>query len=315
MSLAEPSLTGRPAPKARGVALALASAAGFSTLGVFTKMAYASGLSPTQALAWRFAGAAAVLWVPLAFRGGWRRPPRDYLTAAALGLLGFAPQAGLYFLTLRYLSASLTSLLLYLYPACVVGLSFVFLGRRPTRAQLAAVILSGLGCVLTLWSRGDYPLVGYALGVSVAVAYAAYLVIAERAIRRLDPLFASTIIMSVAAAAYWAFLAATGTVRAPSGPEALAGIAGMALLGSVLPIVTLFAAIRLIGSADASLVSTIEPLFTVAIAAAALGERLTPEQVAGGVLIMAGVAIVNASAARKGTATAACEGKEPSPCE
>ncbi len=295
--------------------MALASAAGFSTLGVFTKMAYAGGLSPTQALAWRFSIAAAVLWVPLALRGGWRRPRRDYLSAAALGLLGFAPQAGLYFLTLRYLSASLTSLLLYLYPACVVALSLVFLGRRPTKAQLAAVILSGLGCVLTLWSRGDYPLVGYALGVSVAVAYAGYLVIAERAIRRLDPLFASTILMSAAAAAYWVFLVATGTVRAPSGPEALAGIAGMALLGSVLPIVTLFAAIGILGSADASLVSTIEPLFTVALAAAVLGERLTPAQVAGGVLIMAGVAIVNASATRRGKASAARAVTEPRQCE
>lgn len=298
MSLAEPSLAGSPAPKARGVALALASAAGFSTLGVFTKLAYSGGLSPTQALAWRFAVAAAVLWVPLVLRGGWRRPRRDYLAAAALGLLGFAPQAGLYFLTLRYLSASLTSLLLYLYPACVVALSFFFLRRRPTRSQLAAVVLSGLGCALTLWSRGDYPWVGYALGLSVAIAYAAYLVIAERAIRRLEPLFASTILMSAAAIAYWVLVLATGTARAPSSPEALAGIVGMALLGSVLPIVTLFAAIGLLGSADASLVSTIEPLFTVAIAAVVLGERLTLTQLVGGALIMAGVALVNASATR-----------------
>ena len=101
MSLAEPSLAGSPAPKARGVALAIASAAGFSTLGVFTKLAYSGGLSPTQALAWRFTVAAAVLWIPLALRGGWRRPRRDYLTAAALGLRGCARQAGLYFRTLR----------------------------------------------------------------------------------------------------------------------------------------------------------------------------------------------------------------------
>ena len=52
---------------------------------------------------------------------------------------------------------------------------------------------------------------------------------------------------------------------------------------------TLFGAMRAIGAADASLVSTVEPVLTVALSAAVLGERLGPAQALGGSLILAAV--------------------------
>lgn len=284
--------------RAKGVALAVVSAISFSTLGLFAKLAYSQGMAPAQALAWRFSLAAAVLWGVLIRNGGYRRPARQYRNAVLLGMVGFAPQAGLYFLAVRYLDPGLASLLLYLYPAFVVGLSFLFLKRRPRRSQLAALALSSAGCVLTLWTRGSYPLIGYVFGLAVAVSYAGYLVAGERVMSSLDPVFATANVMAASAVVYWIVTMATGAFMPPSTPAALAGVAGIAVIGSIIPIVTLFASIRIIGSADASLVSTIEPLFTVALSASLLGERLTGLQLAGGALILAGVLLLNLMARR-----------------
>lgn len=292
--------TDAAALRLRGVALAVVSAVTFSTLGLFAKLAYSQGMAPAQALAWRFSLAAVILWAIVLGRGGQRRPAREYRNALLLGVLGFSPQAGLYFVAVKFLDPGIASLLLYLYPAFVVGLSLLFLKRRPRRAQLAALVASGIGCVLTLWTRGDYPAIGYAFGLAVALSYAGYLVAGERVLATLDPVFATTNVMSAAAVVYWVITLASGAFFLPSTPLAIAGVVGIATIGSVIPIITLFASIRLIGSADASLVSTIEPLCTVLLSSLLLGERFTGLQLAGGALILAGVVILNVRPRRSG---------------
>jgi drug/metabolite transporter (DMT)-like permease len=52
---------------------------------------------------------------------------------------------------------------------------------------------------------------------------------------------------------------------------------------------TFSAGSRLIGAAQASLISTVEPVWTICLAALILGERLGPIQLIGGVLVIGGV--------------------------
>ena len=115
-----------------GVALCLASACGFGLMAIFAKEAYAAGLGVTALLAARFVLAASLLWAIVAVRARRRaaagagpaprrpaRPAASSLAGLALGAIGYAAQAGLFFSALRHIDASLTSLLLYTYPALV----------------------------------------------------------------------------------------------------------------------------------------------------------------------------------------------------
>ena len=282
------------ASRGRGILLALVSATGFSTLGLFTKLIYGEGFSAPQALAWRFTIAAAVLWaiVGVASRKeATRRPPLGprLIRVALLGLFGFTPQAGLYFVTLRFLDPGITSLLLYLYPSFVILLAMALFRKRPNKVQVLSLLLSLSGCAITFFKPGSYPIVGLALGALVAVAYGSYLVAGERMLEGTDSIRATAVIMLEAAAVYWIIAAATGSLRAPQTAASIAGVVGVALFATVLPITTLFASMRRIGAADTSLVSTIEPVLTVASSALILGERLGPAQAVGGVLILAAV--------------------------
>lgn len=281
-----------------GVAFALLSAAGFSTLGLFAKLIYSEGFSTPQALAWRFTGAAAFLWAWILIRDRRLPPLRRNLPVLALGALGFSPQAGLYFLTLRFLDPGITSLLLYLYPSFVVLLSLVFLKRKPTRAQIAALFLSLCGCVMTFFRAGQYPAAGIGLGILVALCYGGYLVVGERVLEGRDPVQSTAFLMASAAAVYWILVALTGSFKAPAAPLSYLGLAGVSLVASVLPIVTLFASLQRIGASNASLVSTVEPLITVILSALILKERFGPVQLAGGALILGAVVLIQASARR-----------------
>ncbi|WP_009970303.1 DMT family transporter, partial [Burkholderia pseudomallei] len=78
----------------------------------------------------------------------------------------------------------------------------------------------------------------------------------------------------------------------PHWPRAAAGWAALvaiALVSTVAAMLAFFAGLARLGAARTSMLSTLEPVVTVALAAALFGETLTPLQWAGGVAILAAV--------------------------
>ena len=53
-----------------------------------------------------------------------------------------------------------------------------------------------------------------------------------------------------------------------------------------------FAGLRRVGASEAAILSTFEPVVTVALAYAVLGERLAPAQLLGGGLVLAAVVLL-----------------------
>jgi drug/metabolite transporter (DMT)-like permease len=240
-------------------------------------------------LAWRFSVAAGCLWLFLFVAGRAKAGPGVFRRVFLLGLFGFSPQAGLYFFTVRVLDPGIASLLLYLYPAFVAVFSAIFLKSPPGAFRVVALAVALSGCAMVFWQPGTYPAEGIALGIALAVAYAAYLVAAQKTLAGTDSVYATATLMLAAAIAYWIASLATGSARFPATANDWLGIVGLAVVASILPIVTLFAAIRAIGAETASLVSTIEPVFTIALSAAILEERFGPAQLAGGAVVLAAV--------------------------
>lgn len=117
------------------VGVVLVSAAGFGTLAVLGEYAFAAGLNIPSVLALRFGAASVVLWpLLLASRStdALRLRGRTLGFALALGLLGYTGQSALFFWGLEYLTAGMTTLVLYTYPVFVLVLSRVALGEAPS---------------------------------------------------------------------------------------------------------------------------------------------------------------------------------------
>jgi len=101
----------------------------------------------------------------------------------------------------------------------------------------------------------------------------------------------STVVIGSAALVF----AAVALFRGPQWPQTAAGwlaIAAIALVSTVAAITLFFAGLERIGPTRASTLSTIEPLVTVTLAAALLGERIAPIQIAGGALILGAVVLL-----------------------
>jgi drug/metabolite transporter (DMT)-like permease len=69
-------------------------------------------------------------------------------------------------------------------------------------------------------------------------------------------------------------------------------MAAIILVATVIPVVTFLAGMRRIGPTNASMLSTIEPIVTVGLAAVLFGEALPPVTLAGGGLILMAVLLL-----------------------
>ena len=270
-----------------GLLLAVVSATSFGVMPVLTRVVYDDGAEPVGVLAVRFAIAAAVLLVLARAR---RQPlprGRPLLALAGLGGVGYVGMSLCFFLALDRIPAGLTTLLLYFYPAVVVVLGAVLLRDRPRTAVVWCVLAATAGTALTVGPVGDGQLSGVLLGLAAALLYAGFIV-AGSLVPGVRP-FAATATVLSAGAVVLTGLALVTQPRLPSSPAAWLALLGVALIGTVVAVTAFFAALALLGPSDTAIVSTVEPVVSVGLAALVLGERLSPVQLLGGLAVLLAV--------------------------
>lgn len=291
-------------PANRGFAVAVASALVLSTTAVLIRHLTVTWDLPPLVLAfWRNAFVVATLGPALALArpGAWRRglPHLRFLAVYGVVLAAFN---ALWTFSVARCGAGIATVLVYTSGAGTCLLGFLVLGERLGRAKLAAVVLCLAGCALVSGASGAQAKdgAGLAAGLLSGAGYAVYSVMGATAARRgLDPWTTVLYTFGFAAAALLVPLAVAS-------PGELLWLGGdMAGWGTLLllaagPTVVGFglygASLAMLPSSVANLIATTEPAFTVAIAWAFLGERLTAAEIAGGAVIVGGVALLRARA-------------------
>ncbi len=278
-------------PRLTGLLLIVTSALSFGTLAIFARLAYSAGASPITVLLLRFTIAGALMAaIMVVRRQRWPRG-RTLLGLILMGGVGYVGQSFAYFTALLYASAGLVALLLYLYPALVSILAVIFLHERLTARKLGAIALALLGTYLTIGAVGHGQPLGIILGASAAVIYSIYILAGSRITPQAGAIPAATVIILAAAVVYAGIVA----IQHPIWPTTFGGwaaIVAIAIIPTVVAILTFFAGMERIGPTSASTLSTLEPVVTVALAAVILSEALNPLQLLGGALILMAVLIL-----------------------
>ncbi|MBC7265789.1 MAG: DMT family transporter [Coriobacteriia bacterium] len=280
------------------LAAVVMSAACFGTLGVLASLAYREGMQPLPLLAWRFAlvavlmGGIQALKDPSALRAG----VKDWWRYAALSITGYGAASVCYFFALKHASASIVAVLLYSYPAIVAGLSAAFLHERMTAARVAAIALTAAGCafVVQAFSPGARAsAAGIALGLGAGLGYAVFNVLSYRWLPGRSRLVLMTYTFAISGVAIAVLCLLTGQDLSPAGWNAVGWWLLIAIVAvpTVIAVLLYLGGIRRLGASQAAIISTTEPLFTIAFAAAVLNERLTLLQGLGAALVLAGVVL------------------------
>jgi len=288
-------VNGQVSRRTVGVLFALVAAACFGTLAIFGKLAEDAGLDTTTLLTYRFLIGTVLLWVGLALWGRARLlPRRDRRIALALGLL-YAAFTGLFFWGLLFIPASLTSLVFYTYPVYVYVLAVWLLGERLSAYKGGALGLALGGVALIVGGDADsVDTVGVALVMLAALGLAGYIVGSRAALSTIQPdLLAGTVLIATTAT-FVVFGLGSGRLTVPTGTEQWLIVIGIAVIATAIPVLLYVYALARIPASHASVLGTAEPLVTVILGVAILDEALTPLLIVGGILILAGVVVIQA---------------------
>ncbi|OHX05343.1 hypothetical protein BFV98_21355 [Micromonospora sp. WMMB235] len=307
-----------------GLGLALLSAITFATSGTFARPLITGEWSAVAVVIARVGIAALVLAVPavLALRGRWTVLRRNAGSVVLFGLLGVATAQACFFNAVRYLPVGVALLLEYLGIVLVVGWMWLVHGQRPRLLTVAGSVtaLCGLGLVLDLTGAGRLDPVGVLWGLGAGVGLAGYFVIAGRIDAGLPSVVMASGGMAVGAVALLllggigALPLAAGTADVTFGGHRvswLVPIAGLSLIAAVVAYLAGVAGTRLLGARLSSFVGLTEVMFAVLIAWLVLDELPSLIQLAGGALILGGVALVRADELRGTPSTSATAPAEP----
>jgi drug/metabolite transporter (DMT)-like permease len=280
-----------------GSLLVLLSAFGFGTLAIFAFYAYRGGVNVTSLLFIRFSLASLVFFAYLLKgRFGIKVTTNQMGLLATLGVF-YVSASICYLSSLRYISASLTAFIHYIYPAFVCFLSFVFNREAFTLKIGLSLGLAMLGLLLILGtSFQEVEIVGALLSLGSAVIYSFYIIICQRLLKHLSPRMMSAYVTFFGALSLLLWQWALGQkIQFDFASTAWVFILSIVLFSTVVPIFLFMRGLQFLGSNRTAILCMTEPLFTVGLSMILFRDRLTLLQLAGGFLVLFGGFIASQS--------------------
>ena len=267
----------------------------WGTIGIVVRLLQDGGMTSSAIGFWRWGFACLVLLPFLgrarlrSLRLDLRRPAR--LLTVAVGSFFFQL---LFFTAVRDVGAGVATLVtLGVAPVVLHLIEAVSARSVPPPRTLAVLALALAG--LALVSLGDHnlqtaprPLLGLAEAVGSGLAYAVSTAVSRPLTARLGPL----VITFASSAASVVLIVPVVAVTGWNTPQTFATVSGIAWLSIVTTVIAyglFYAALRSVAGSTAVIVTLVEPVTAVVLAATLLDEPLTTPNVLGGSLLLAAV--------------------------
>jgi drug/metabolite transporter (DMT)-like permease len=290
-----------------GAGLVMLAAVCFATLGPTSRFAFAAGVDELTLVLWRVVvgglfvlGTAVVLGrlgqvVARPFR---EIPRRHRLMLGVAGLTNAALNLAV-LMAINRISIALALLVFYTYPALVALVSTAFFGERLDALRWTALGVSLFGLALVVIGAGEVgqlDLVGVGLAFIGALCQVVYALSARHGFPSVPSPQAGGVTFGVAVLTYLVVAGLTGQMGVLDTPlassAALVPVLFAGVVGAGIPTMAWIMGIRILGAPRAAIISTLEPVVGIALAAVLLAEIPTPLQVLGGACIVLAAIVV-----------------------
>jgi len=240
-----------------------------------------------------------ILLPVLAAQRGWKSlklPRRDLLACFLLGIFGVAASNYLYYLAIQKTNVATAIILQYTAPVWVL-LYMVTRGlQRPSARRVSAVGLAVIGSALAIGvvGAGGFSLnpVGLLAAILAAFSFAFYNIGGHNILARYDR-WKVLLWTLIAAASFWAVVNPPWKVAgSPYSAAQWIFLFVFSVVSVLGPFSLYFAGLQHLEPTRAIVASCLEPVFSIVIAAIALGEVLKPIQVLGIVVVLAAIVLV-----------------------
>jgi drug/metabolite transporter (DMT)-like permease len=297
-----------------GYAYAASGAALFSTKAIFIKLAYMEQANAALMLALRmaislpfFVGVG--LYAIYQLRRAGKPLPSNamFVRASLIGFIGYYISSQLDFAGLIYITAQLERLVLFTYPIFVMFLGWMFFGARITATSILAALITYAGLVVVFMSAlptgGMNTIIGTILVLGCAITFAIYQLLAKNIISAMgSALFTSIALSASGIACIVHYIVVSRGFDFSSSPRFFWLSAGTAVFATVIPSFLVNAGLSRITPQSTSMISTISPLITIALAVWILAEPFTLADAIGSLMVIAGIGLYAWADSRKSSA-------------
>ncbi len=293
-----------------GYLLVLVGVVAFSINAGVSRLVLTNGVGAWTLAELRAIGAAVLLLALILITGRRRRMRVDrahWPTMLLYGLVGLGLLQSFYFEAIARIPIGLAILIEYLAPLWV-ALWARFVRRQPVTPILwPALVITFAGLAITAGAQlDDLDPVGVLYAFGASVCFAVYFLVGERLVADHDPFVVSFWGFTVAAVGWLVAATFVSQIRLPwqvdlSTPVALPAALGAVVvpmgllllwvisLGTVVPFAAETAAMRWVPATVVSVIAMLEPVGSAAVGWWWFDERLTWIQVAGAMLVLAGI--------------------------
>ncbi|MGD0515564.1 MAG: EamA family transporter [Terriglobales bacterium] len=240
-----------------------------------------------------------VLLFALVLLRGWKRlrlPLADFRRMFVLGILGVAASNYLYYLAIQRTNVATAIILQYTAPILVLLYTVARGLQKPTMQRVGAVALAvtGIALVIGIFGSGGFRLdaIGVLAALGAAFSFAFYNVGGHSILARYDR-WTVLLYVILSASIFWM------VVNPPWKIAAAHYSAGQwlfllvfSLISVLAPFALYFAGLQHLEPTRAIVVSCLEPVFSIVIAALTLGEVMKPLQAVGIALVLVAIVVV-----------------------
>lgn len=285
-----------------GVLIALLAVFLFSSKAIIVKLIYDFQLPTVHILLLRMVFALPFYLVILGLKRNEVKTgieKKHYLWLLLFGVIGYYVASFFDFYGLKFLSASLERIILFVYPTLVVIIGALFLKTKITKQQLWAIGITYFGVFLTFASElqinhDDHLFLGAGLIFMSALTYASYLVGSGWLIPKFGTVRFTSMAMVVACVSVIVHYLITDRQSVFNYPiQVYLYEMVMAVFCTVLPSYLVSYAIQKLGASKFAIIGSIGPVFTILLATVILGESITFIQSIGVIIVIIGVRIVS----------------------
>jgi drug/metabolite transporter (DMT)-like permease len=221
---------------------------------------------------------------------------RDLPYFLLLGGVGMALVQGTYFYTISKIQVAAAILIQYLSPFFVAAFSILFWRERFTALKVVSLLLSFGGCYLVV---GGYDLellkmnrLGILVGVSGAIFFAGYSLLGEKGMHRYGPWTVLFYALALGGLSWNVFYPPFHFLSVGFSASQWGRVLYITVFGTIIPFGLFFMGVNHIRSTRASITATLEPITAGVMAYFFLGETLGILQIAGGILVIGAVVLL-----------------------
>lgn len=275
--------------KIKGIMFILISGASFGVMPILAKLAYSEGANAYNTLALRFAFSALILYlyirykkISLKLNGG------QIKLILFLGVIGYSFTSIFLFLAYNYVSSAVATAVLYTYPIMVMLLSIIIYKEKFKLKKLMYVIFTILGIWIMSNTKGQgSSALGIIFVIIAGFSYAIYVIgTAAPKLKTIDSFVMSFYISLIVAGADGIAGLFTNSFSKPISIRGIIYIILLALISTVISLMTFLKGVRIIGPTNAALFSTVEPIVSLILGAIILGESVNIFTISGITIIV-----------------------------